>query len=559
MKSPLQIQSAKTIFSVLLLPALLTACTKPTGPQAVSHLGSNITRISAISEQAASCLNDIRQRMVAKSIPLMTNERLGQNYVLSANGLLAKTTEHRFGLSQFKDLNHKLAVEHFTQDQNLHEGVSYELSLSDGETLGPLALEIEYSRNQETKSEKLKEKFQLSASCEMTLTEADLEVYKKNGSNYEYARSSDFVDGTSENVTKQFTLPASSSLANLIIDQDDTSLLDSNMSLYEEEIGLARIQKNQTSLKTFRASEQDIPMQITDVEIKSGEKSLLVLSVGSNADKSVTVTISGMGKSWLLPKAMWDVQSLSGDFTAFSPVTSELPQDYFQSHNSMRLQASQIPNYDHFSAYWAITDPEPIGKNETLMMELLENPNANIEGAVLPSDLVSNETIQADLPAIIRIRDSILSESASDRRIQVELILKYLHEHYTFDKEMMKNNIVRSLSTEEALNRGMGVCQHYAVIFTAIARSLKIPSRIVMGYLLYGNPGAHAWVEAEVERGKWQVIEPQLPNAPTETHTRFYLPLMRADFLEDKNADQSAMFRIYQSLNDTLLPDLTSH
>ncbi len=100
---------------------------------------------------------------------------------------------------------------------------------------------------------------------------------------------------------------------------------------------------------------------------------------------------------------------------------------------------------------------------------------------------------------------------------------------------MMKNNIVRALSTEEALARGKGVCQHYAVIFTTISRALKIPTRIVFGYSLFSNSvGAHAWVEAEIQSGTWQVIEPQLLNALTETQTRFYLPVARGNFLENK-------------------------
>jgi transglutaminase-like putative cysteine protease len=43
--------------------------------------------------------------------------------------------------------------------------------------------------------------------------------------------------------------------------------------------------------------------------------------------------------------------------------------------------------------------------------------------------------------------------------------------------------------------RGKGVCQHYdyAVIFTAVARALKIPTRINAGYLMTdGYSGVHA-------------------------------------------------------------------
>lgn len=151
------------------------------------------------------------------------------------------------------------------------------------------------------------------------------------------------------------------------------------------------------------------------------------------------------------------------------------------------------------------------------------------------ADLVSNDTIQTELPQIKKIAKEIVTQTTL-REVQIELILEYLKKNYVYDHEMVKNNTIRPLTTSEALTRGKGVCQHYAVIFTAIARSLKIPTRIVAGFHLGEKSAAfHAWVETEIHPGMWRVIEPQSPISLKQAFTRYYIPAGRALFLEDKN------------------------
>jgi transglutaminase/protease-like cytokinesis protein 3 len=165
---------------------------------------------------------------------------------------------------------------------------------------------------------------------------------------------------------------------------------------------------------------------------------------------------------------------------------------------------------------------------------LLENETASYHDSAKPADLISNETIQTHLPQIQSIASRILTQT-SDRREQLRLILSTLKSNYRYDDEMIKNNVIRKLTTTEALARGQGVCQHYAVLFTAIARALKIPTRIVLGLsLINGRPSGHAWVESEVQLNQWQVIEPQNERGLETTQTRFYFPTSRALILEDK-------------------------
>jgi transglutaminase-like putative cysteine protease len=62
-------------------------------------------------------------------------------------------------------------------------------------------------------------------------------------------------------------------------------------------------------------------------------------------------------------------------------------------------------------------------------------------------------------------------------------------------------------SAQEAFDCGAGVCQDYAHILLSLLRSDKIPCRYVAGLASdYGE--THAWVEAQIERGKFCGIDP---------------------------------------------------
>lgn len=65
----------------------------------------------------------------------------------------------------------------------------------------------------------------------------------------------------------------------------------------------------------------------------------------------------------------------------------------------------------------------------------------------------------------------------------------------------------------KALHQGAGVCQEFAHLFIAVARSWGIPCRYVMGYLAQTAPdeaenSTHAWAEALVPGGGWIGFDP---------------------------------------------------
>ncbi len=80
---------------------------------------------------------------------------------------------------------------------------------------------------------------------------------------------------------------------------------------------------------------------------------------------------------------------------------------------------------------------------------------------------------------------------------------------------------------DHILDSGRGVCQDYAHVMIAVARSWRIPARYVSGYLFASKPGqeemgaqSHAWVECLLPGLSWVGFDPTNRTAPDERHVR---------------------------------------
>lgn len=84
----------------------------------------------------------------------------------------------------------------------------------------------------------------------------------------------------------------------------------------------------------------------------------------------------------------------------------------------------------------------------------------------------------------------------------------------------------------QALKAGHGVCQDHAHVFISAARSLKVPARYVVGYLLALDTNlaeTHAWAEAFVPEIGWVGFDPANRLCPTERYVRLACGLDAAD------------------------------
>lgn len=89
-----------------------------------------------------------------------------------------------------------------------------------------------------------------------------------------------------------------------------------------------------------------------------------------------------------------------------------------------------------------------------------------------------------------------------------------------------------STTAAQALKLGKGVCQDHAHIFISAARTLKVPARYVVGYLLALDTKlteTHAWAEAHVPDIGWVGFDPANGMCPTERYVRLGCGLDSAD------------------------------
>ena len=86
---------------------------------------------------------------------------------------------------------------------------------------------------------------------------------------------------------------------------------------------------------------------------------------------------------------------------------------------------------------------------------------------------------------------------------QVEAIRQWIHAHITY-RYGVSDACTDALDT---LDLGAGVCRDYAHVGIALCRSLRIPARMVVGYLHQLDPmDLHAWFEAFVG-GRWYTFD----------------------------------------------------
>ena len=95
----------------------------------------------------------------------------------------------------------------------------------------------------------------------------------------------------------------------------------------------------------------------------------------------------------------------------------------------------------------------------------------------------------------------------SDLLGRLHRVMEALHARMRFDADATGVGTTAA----EAFGQGHGVCQDYAHIFIAAARTLGVPARYVSGHLSRSDGGeqqaAHAWAEAYVPELGWTAFD----------------------------------------------------
>lgn len=121
-----------------------------------------------------------------------------------------------------------------------------------------------------------------------------------------------------------------------------------------------------------------------------------------------------------------------------------------------------------------------------------------------------------------------------------ETVIDRLHElsEAVYEAVDYRQGVTDATTTAaEALALGAGVCQDQTHVFISAARSLDIPARYVVGYLLNSaiedavapESETHAWAEAHVPGLGWVGFDPTHQLCPTDAYVRLCCGLDAAD------------------------------
>jgi transglutaminase-like putative cysteine protease len=128
--------------------------------------------------------------------------------------------------------------------------------------------------------------------------------------------------------------------------------------------------------------------------------------------------------------------------------------------------------------------------------------------------------------AMAKFSRDLFTESDGDTLGFLHALLLQIHDHMTFDTDPTNSGT----SATEAFALRRGVCQDYAHIFIACARSSGVPARYVSGHLMRSDgmvaqDAGHAWAEAYVDRLGWVGFDAANAICTTDAHVRVAIGL----------------------------------
>ena len=143
-----------------------------------------------------------------------------------------------------------------------------------------------------------------------------------------------------------------------------------------------------------------------------------------------------------------------------------------------------------------------------------------------PSLFLRPTALTAVNPAMESFARELRAESEGDALGFLHALMTQISEHMTFDEDPTHSGT----SAIEAFGLRRGVCQDYAHIFIACARSGGVPARFVSGHFLRSDgmvnqQAGHAWAEAFVPDLGWVGFDAANGICTTDAHARVAIGL----------------------------------
>jgi transglutaminase-like putative cysteine protease len=149
-------------------------------------------------------------------------------------------------------------------------------------------------------------------------------------------------------------------------------------------------------------------------------------------------------------------------------------------------------------------------------------------GEELVHDFLRYRAPVKDVPGIRELaRRHAIADPTSGASVELALdeLTRAISRDFAYDRAV--TNVYSSV--DEVLALHAGVCQDFAHLFIAVARTMSVPARYVSGYIHSGGasraagsvaPASHAWAEAWVPEKGWVGYDATHPVRTTEHHVR---------------------------------------
>ncbi len=143
-----------------------------------------------------------------------------------------------------------------------------------------------------------------------------------------------------------------------------------------------------------------------------------------------------------------------------------------------------------------------------------------------PSLFLRGTALTSVNPAMENVARQLRAEAEDDVLGFLHTLMTQVNEHMTFDEDPTHSGT----SAAEAFALKRGVCQDYAHIFIACARTGLVPARFVSGHFLRADgvihqAAGHAWAEAFVSDLGWVGFDPANGISTTDAHVRVAIGL----------------------------------
>jgi hypothetical protein len=191
-----------------------------------------------------------------------------------------------------------------------------------------------------------------------------------------------------------------------------------------------------------------------------------------------------------------------------------LDDEFFYGLDSiLEVTTNNDVNSDFLKNYFDFKEVSSNSYNLSPTLKSFSEETATMADAVLIEDkkyLIGSDYIQVNHSKVQEYKKTIDLMNLKTRSDVIKAVQNLVTDIIEYDYEMIDNDVTRILHLDDFLDKGKGVCQHFALLSTTLLRALGIPARIIVGYSLSPDQaGGHAWIEAKVTNDYWLPIEPQ--------------------------------------------------